>query len=131
MHSFVPSILLWAAGFDALMCNPESHPLQTQPAETEQPRPRKRRPIVAPNAIRQPKFPHGCVTHGHHMRSVHLINDLAADQITAERVGDREWITSLPVTCAKPSLEVDTPNLVWYRYLSEPPTGRVTFLLIR
>src|SRR5579863_2363798 len=124
MHSFVPPILLWAARFDALMRNPEPQPLQTEPTEAEQPGPRKRRPIVAANAIRQPKFPHGCVTYSHDMGSVHLIHNLAADQIAAERVGDREWITSMPVTCAKPSFEIDAPYLVWRSYLSEGLTGR-------
>jgi hypothetical protein len=65
------------------------------------------------------------------MRRVHLVDHLTADQITAEGVGDREWITPLLVTCAKPSLEIDAPDLVRRSYRSEWLTGWVTFLLIR
>jgi hypothetical protein len=124
VHSFVPPILLRAARLDALVPDPEPQPLQTQPAETEQARPGKRRTGVASNPVRQAKLSHRRVTYGHHMRSVHLIHYLAADQITAERVGDREWITPLAVTRTKPSLEIDAPDLVWGSYLSERLTGR-------
>ena len=77
----------------------------------------KRWPVVRTQHTRQPILPERRLQNRPGMCHIRLLQPLAAQQITAIRIRQRQGIAPLPVATVEPTLQVDTPHIV------RTPTG--------
>ncbi len=112
MHPLVPPVLFRMARRDPLRHDPQLHPPHRQPRQPRNRSRRKRRPVVGSNRPRQPALPKRSFENPAHVLAVGLLHLLAAQQIPAVRVADRQRIDPRSILCFKPPLEIRTPHPV-------------------
>src|SRR5277367_330272 len=112
MHALVPPVLLGMSRLNPLRHNPQLDPPHRQPRQSSNRRRGKRRSVVSPDRLRQAIFAERGFEDRLHPRRVRVLHRLAAQQIAAVRVADRQRIDALSVPRTEPALEVRAPHPV-------------------
>src|SRR4030088_1393347 len=107
-----PTILLRLARCNALGDDARFDHLPRQLREAAHTTRSKRRPVVGPQRLGQAELAEGRVDNRPDMIVVGTAQRLAAQQVTAVSVPQREWFTMSAVAGQEPTLEVDAPNIV-------------------
>src|SRR5271157_422029 len=92
--------------------DPQLDPLHRQPRQAGDGRRGKGRSVVGSDRLRQSILAERGFEDRLHPRRVRLLDRLAAQQVTAVRVADRQRIDALAIARAKPALEVRAPHPV-------------------
>src|ERR1700681_2494933 len=121
MHALVPAVLLRVAGLDALDADPQPQPPHRELAQTEEGTgARERMAVVGADGQRQAEVLKSPLKHG---KGVHLLGGregVAAQKITAGKVGDRERIAVASIGEHELALVIRAPQIVGLRGLREP-----------
>src|SRR3954447_16697868 len=107
-----PSILLRLAGCNALGHDARLDHLHRQLREATHAARSKWRPVVGPQRLGQAELAEGRIDNRPDMIVVGAAQRLAAQQVTAVSVTQRQRLTMRAVAGQKPTLEVDAPNIV-------------------
>ena len=112
MHALVSSVLLRLAGRDPLRLNPgldHQNRKARQPSDADR---GERRTVVGAQPERQAEFAERGVEHRPDVLAVRSGQRLAAQQIAAHRIGERQRLATGAVAGQEPALEVDAPYIV-------------------
>jgi len=112
VHSFMRSVLLRAAGGDALVNDAELDPPDVELAETVNAGRGKGYAVVATDGVGQATLAKQALEGGAGPNGLHVGQAIAAQKITAEVVHDRQRVAVPPVAGAELPFEVDGPDLV-------------------
>ena len=102
MHALVTTVLLWSACLNPFVNNPKLHPAEREFRKSHEPRARERRAVVGPDSSGHSVLPHSCFTDCSNLAKVDARHDLATNQITGIRIGNRKRIAK--TIAAKPKL---------------------------
>src|SRR5579871_1537538 len=112
MHPLMPPVLLRMPSFNPLRHNPQLHPPHRQARQPGNGSRCKRRPIVGPDRLRHAILAKARFEDRLHSPRVCFLHRLAAEQIPAVGIGDRQRIDSLAVPGSKPAFEIRAPHPV-------------------
>ena len=112
MHALVPSVLFRMSRRNSLRHNPQLHPPHRQARKPRHRSRRKRRTVVGADRPRQTTFPKRRFEDRPHPLVVGLLHSLAAQQVAAARIGDRQRINPLAISGTKPAFEIGAPHPV-------------------
>ncbi len=112
MQPLVPAVLLRLAGIDPLGAHAKLDPPHGKPRKPARADRSERRPVVRADRKRQTELAKRRVEGVPHAIPVGLSHGLAAQEIAAHRVADRQGIAALTLAGAKPALEVGAPHRI-------------------
>src|ERR1700730_18458566 len=112
MHAFVSAILLRMAGGDAFRHDAQLDPPHRQARQPGQRSRSKRRAVIRADGCGHAVLAKSRFKYGLHSGRVGLLYALAAQQVSAVRVGDGQRIDALPVGGWKPALESRAPHAI-------------------
>jgi hypothetical protein len=112
MHALVASVLLRLAGRDPLRLDPgldHSNRKARQPSHADR---GERRTLSERSLSGRPNSRNAASSTGHTCWPIGSGQRLAAQQIAARRVGERQRLATRPLAGQKPALEINTPDVV-------------------
>jgi hypothetical protein len=112
MKTFVPAVLLGAAGRDAFRPNAETNPPHGEAAQTCQAGAAEGRTIVGADGGRETELAKGRGEDIAHVWAIRLRGGAAAQQVAAIGVGNGEGIATLAVAGEKPAFEIGAPHVI-------------------
>ena len=112
MQPLQPSVLLRLARRDALRHDAGLDHLDGKLRQPAGPAQGKRRSIVGAQPIRQAELTEGRAQHRPHMIRISARHRLAAQQIAAVGIAQRQRLATAAITGDEPALEVDAPNII-------------------
>lgn len=109
MHAFVPPVLLRPTWLDSFVNNSHLRPAQRQLGQAEQASASEWCAVVGSDACRHAVLAHGGFANCLHFTEVHPRYSLAADEVAAVGICDRQRIAPCAVAGTEVALEIHTP----------------------